>query len=319
MPVLCNYYITLKCNAKCEFCNIWSDESYRNIEEQSLDDIRNNLNDLKKLGVKVIDFTGGEPLLSPNLIDALKISKKLGFFTTITTNTILYPMFAEKLKGLVDSLSFSFGSSDKNKHNKIRGVDCYDSLLKSLKIANDLKQKVILLYVVTDDNISELDDVVKFSQKNKIPIKLTPCFSYFGNKGLNANFADHIKKYYKQPYVCADLAHVEFVKNMGNDISKPMCKAIDSTVVISPDNYLLLPCFHKNTCRLKIENNLYDLYNSEKTQKMKSMDGKWAFCKGCTIYCYMRSSYYKSFPSKYFFLFVRSQLKTLFEYMKPKI
>ncbi len=61
-PRLCNYYVTLRCNAKCTFCNIWQEEN-KTRQEHSLEDVKNNLIALKKLGVKAIDFTGGEPLL----------------------------------------------------------------------------------------------------------------------------------------------------------------------------------------------------------------------------------------------------------------
>ncbi len=53
-PILCNYYVTYRCNATCSFCDIWEKPSpYATIETVS-----QNLQGLKKLGVKVIDFTG---------------------------------------------------------------------------------------------------------------------------------------------------------------------------------------------------------------------------------------------------------------------
>ncbi|MCU0353574.1 MAG: radical SAM protein, partial [Cytophagales bacterium] len=58
-PVLCNYYLTYRCNATCGFCDIWERPSPYATPENVL----KNLTDLKRLGVKVIDFTGGEPLL----------------------------------------------------------------------------------------------------------------------------------------------------------------------------------------------------------------------------------------------------------------
>src|SRR5688500_1874868 len=58
-PVLCNYYVSYRCNATCSFCDIWEKPS----PYVTIDAVTQNLNDLKRLGVKVIDFTGGEPLL----------------------------------------------------------------------------------------------------------------------------------------------------------------------------------------------------------------------------------------------------------------
>ena len=71
-PVLCNYYLTYRCNAKCGFCDIWQQPSpYINLKN-----VEANLTDLKKLRVRVIDFTGGEPLLHRQLPEMLKLAKK---------------------------------------------------------------------------------------------------------------------------------------------------------------------------------------------------------------------------------------------------
>ena len=91
-PILCNYYLTYRCNAKCSFCDIWEKPS----PYITLEDVKANFKDLKKLGVKVIDFTGGEPLLHREIDKILVLAKEMGFITTVTTNCMLYPKWAEK-------------------------------------------------------------------------------------------------------------------------------------------------------------------------------------------------------------------------------
>ena len=56
-PVLCNYYVTYRCNATCSFCDIWEKPS----PYVTLQNAEENFKSLKKLGVNVIDFTGGDP------------------------------------------------------------------------------------------------------------------------------------------------------------------------------------------------------------------------------------------------------------------
>ena len=84
-PVLCNYYVTYRCNAKCAFCDIWEKPS----PYITLADVEANLRDLKRLGVNVIDFTGGEPLLHRQLPDFLALARQMAFITTVTTNGLL--------------------------------------------------------------------------------------------------------------------------------------------------------------------------------------------------------------------------------------
>lgn len=312
-PLLCNYYITLKCNSKCSFCNIWKNKKNSELKEQSLEEIKANLVDLKKLGVRFIDFTGGEPLLYPKLVEVLKFAKNLGFYTLITTNCILYPTYARKLKGLIDNLQFSFDSTNEKVHNKIRGVNCYKKVIESIKLAKKIKQKVTLLHTVTNENIEEIPELISFSQKNKCILSLNPCFNYFGNAGLSKENARKLISFFGKNYVYVDLALTRLITKGGNNIVSPICKALSSTIVISPDNYLLLPCYHYHFKKLKIKNNLSKLYHSDDVKKIKKLEGKLKNCQGCTINCYMRTSYHHKPLSKYPYLYLISKLHFLKE------
>ena len=99
VPLVANYYLTYRCNARCHFCDIWALDPK---EEAEFETIKKNLHDLKRLGVKYIDFTGGEPLLKADAPRIYAEAKRLGFYTSMTTNTILYPKRAREMQGLVD-------------------------------------------------------------------------------------------------------------------------------------------------------------------------------------------------------------------------
>lgn len=312
-PIMCNYYVTLRCNSRCEFCDIWMKKENFTLKEQNLEDIDNNLKSLKKLGVKIIDFTGGEPLLYPNLVETLKLAKKYKFYTTTTTNGILYPKYAEKLNGLVDLMAMSLDAAECEKHDKVRGVKSFDKVVESIKLAKKIKQKLYLIHTVTDENCNDVDRVIKFAQDNKCTIFLNPCFAYFNNKGISKENASSLKKYFKEPYVCLDLAQIRLIEQGGNDIKRPVCKAISSTVVISPDNYLLLPCYHFSFKKIKIEKNLYELYHSKEVRDLAKQEGEFNFCQKCTIYCYMKTSFYRNPFNKYFPLYLKSGYKFLRE------
>ena len=107
-PFLCYYYITYRCNSRCDFCDIWKNPVNKKVSNAKFEDVKNNLDGLKKLGVKVVDFTGGEPLLNEDLPKILRYAKSLGFNVKLTTNGILYPKIAYEIKGQIDWLSFSF-------------------------------------------------------------------------------------------------------------------------------------------------------------------------------------------------------------------
>ena len=316
-PFFCNYWVTYRCNSKCEFCNFWRDKSLFKKSDAQFEQVKNNLGDLKKIGLKFIDFTGGEPLLNKDLPKILSYAKKLGFFIKLSTNGFFYPDRAIELKGLPSRIYFSFDTTSKKEYNKIRGIDGYDKLIESIKIAKDLKQDICLLYTVTNENIKNIVDIIKFGKENKITVYIHPCFSYFDNKALNADNIDIIKKYFWHPYVRMNLPQLEFHKRGGNNISKPSCRVGVSTIDISPDDCLTIPCLHRNIKRIKIDGNLLSIYKSKKWNDYFKNVGRYKFCQNCTIDCYFGLTYIDrviGYPIKQNI----TSIKDLIESMRPK-
>lgn len=290
-PVLCNYYLTYRCNAKCGFCDIWEKPS----PYVTLDSAKKNLLDLKKLGVKVIDFTGGEPLLHRDIDQLLALAQDLGFITTVTTNCLLYPKLAQRLAGKIDMLHFSLDSIDKEKHDKGRGVACFDFVMESIDIAKSLGEQPDILFTVFEDNIHEIKDVYEqIALKNNLVLILNPVFEYNevdSGTPLSHESLDIISKWGKKKNIYLNQAFIELRKDGGNHIDKPICKAASSTLVISPDNQLVLPCYHLGVKSFEINNSLYDLYHSKEVQEQIKSEGKLPECEGCSINCYMQPSF----------------------------
>ena len=307
-PILCNYYLTYRCNAKCSFCDIWEKPS----PYITLEDVEANFKDLKKLGVKVIDFTGGEPLLHREIDKILVLAKKMGFLTTVTTNCMLYPKWAEKIKGLVDMLHFSLDSSNREEHNKSRGVNCFDFVMDSIQIAKKLGERPDIIFTVFDSNMDQIEKIYKrITQPNDLVLILNPAFDYDKIKAgitLNTEQLNELSSWGSKKNVYLNEAFIELRKNGGNDITKPVCKAASTTIVISPENKLILPCYHLGLEELEINNNLYELYNSSQVQELIKMEGRYKQCEGCTINCYMQPSFSANL-NKYWFYAIPSTIK----------
>src|SRR5262249_49790833 len=115
-PVMCNYYLTYKCNSRCTYCDIPVKPENIRIKEVAPEIVIENLAALKRLGVKVLDFTGGEPLIYRHLPEVLKAAKEMGFFTSLANTGTLYERLAHKLRGLVDDLKFSLSTTDEKEY-----------------------------------------------------------------------------------------------------------------------------------------------------------------------------------------------------------
>jgi MoaA/NifB/PqqE/SkfB family radical SAM enzyme len=303
-PLVANYYLTYRCNARCHFCDIWALEPK---QEADLATITHNLQDLRRLGIKYVDFTGGEPLLKENVREIFAEAKRQGFTTSMTTNTILYPKRAKEMQGLVDFLNFSLDGADAETHNQSRGVKIFDTLVESVKIAQDLGEYPVLNHTVTAQNYDRIAEVAELGLRLGARVWLNPAFTAHSNYNSKKNPTPEMvtaietaaKQYKNLGYNKAALA---FIEAGGNDTQNPRCKAVDAVIAISPHDELLLPCYHFAQAGIPIQGNLYALYKqSEQVEDYRQSQGKLSVCEGCTVWCYLIPSFFKGLD-KYWWL-----------------
>ena len=295
-PILCFYYLTYRCNARCSFCDI-----YR--RKTTLADpaaVERHLKQLKPLGVRFIDFTGGEPLLHPRLPELLKMAGETGFHTSVTTNCILYPKLAEKMRGLVDLLHFSLDSADAAQHDGIRGVNCFEKVMESIDIAVRLGEKPDVLMTVTRDNFGQIAEVHDIAARNKLMLILNPVFEYADNGGPDRGLAEKLMNLRKRKYLYNNTAFLKLMLEGGNRTESSRCKAVSATVVISPEGGLLLPCFHHAVETVSLEDGIIAARKTTAFKRALQKQGKYDFCAGCTINCYFDPSFVYT-PDSLFF------------------
>lgn len=288
-PVLCNYYVTYRCNATCSFCDIWERPS----PYVTLENARENFRDLKRLGVKIIDFTGGEPLLHRQLDLLLEEAKSAGLLTTVTTNGLLYPKYASRLQGLIDMLHFSLDSPIREEHDQSRGVKCFDKVLESIQLARELGERPDILFTVFEDNVHKINQVwQEICIPNDLVLILNPVFEYNGVGGsLTPEALAELVRWGRQKNVYLNEAFIQLRLDGGNHVDSPVCKAGSTTLVISPENKLVLPCYHLGMKEFPIGGDLFRLYQSEEVQKLVALEGRLPECEGCAINCYMQPSF----------------------------
>jgi len=311
-PILCNYYITYRCNARCQFCDIWQNPNYFAVPDSRLDDVESNLIQLKKIGIKFIDFTGGEPLLHRQLPQMLSLAKYYGFYTSVTTNCTRYPKMAEDLRGKIDLLHFSLDSMNEQEHNELRGISNFQAVMESLTIARLLNEKPDILFTATSSNFQAINLLSNFAASQKLMLIVNPVFEYSNQSRLTIDMLRYLERFQLKPYVYINRAFFLLLKNRGNDHKRPRCRAVSAAIVISPKNEILLPCFHHAKFALPIQADLTGILNSARYQQIKKKQGKFSFCKGCTINCYFDPSFlYKL--DRYFFLSLASKAKYGFD------
>ena len=283
----CDYYFTLRCNAYCEFCKIWQDKDLSSVNEVQTMYLQGFFDGLKRIGVKVISFTGGEPLLREALPDALRLAYSTGFKINLFTNGILYPAAHEKLKNTVETLFVSLDAPAEAEHDRIRGQECYKEAVESIMIAVSNKQNTVINFTLTRDSLQYLPDMVELAEKLKVKIKINPVYDYFGLDGFEKESIAYIARFLKNKRVILSRSMLELVNTGGNNIKSPSCAALDRVVTVFPDLSLILPCFRLRQAFIPAEGDVVKAFGSDIVKGYKKLKGKINECAGCMMWEYL--------------------------------
>jgi MoaA/NifB/PqqE/SkfB family radical SAM enzyme len=119
-PMLVHFEVTMRCNARCDFCDYWkTDPSARETELKSFADAARRFNPL------MITFTGGEPLLRRDLEDlvaSVASAVRLKYITVITHGGSLTVERARSLWDAgINQFNISLDYLDE-RHDAARGI-----------------------------------------------------------------------------------------------------------------------------------------------------------------------------------------------------
>ena len=119
-PVLVHFEVTMRCNARCGFCDYWkTDPSAKASELKSFADAARYFNPA------LITFTGGEPTLRrdlEDLVSAVKDAVRLKYIMLITHGGMLTPERARSLwQAGVNQFNISLDFLDE-RHDRARGI-----------------------------------------------------------------------------------------------------------------------------------------------------------------------------------------------------
>jgi len=117
MPVLVLYPHN-RCNCRCVMCDIWKIDT---AEEIGADEILRHMNDLKKLRVEWVVFSGGEPLMHSDLFRLAALLRENRIRTTLLSTGLLLKRYSNRVVETIDDVIVSLdGPADA--HDAIRRV-----------------------------------------------------------------------------------------------------------------------------------------------------------------------------------------------------
>ena len=115
-----SWNVTNACNMYCAHC--YRDAGCKAEEELSTAEAKKLLTEIARAGFKIMIFSGGEPLMRPDILELVSYASSLGLFPVFGTNgTLITREMAAKLKDAgARAMGISLDSLDAAKHDKFR-------------------------------------------------------------------------------------------------------------------------------------------------------------------------------------------------------
>lgn len=166
--------LTNRCNVNCLYCH--HDGMVKSSEEMTADELYTICKIAKKIGVRKIRLSGGEPLLKKDIVEIVEKIASLDFKDiSMTTNGILLEKYAQDLKDAgLDRVNVSLDTLDRETFEFITKKDYLEDakrgILKAVEVG--LYPVKINMVIMKDINQDEINDMFKFCKENDIVLQL---------------------------------------------------------------------------------------------------------------------------------------------------
>lgn len=157
--------ITSNCNENCKFC------FRKKCKENSLKQNKEILDNLLKIKIHKLTFSGGEALLYDNLFKLVDYAKQNdpSIILSLTSNgKVIDKYLMEKIIQKFDIITFSIDSTKEDINKKIgRGKEHLSKVIELLNICNN-KIDIKINTVVSKYNITELENIYEIIKKYNV-------------------------------------------------------------------------------------------------------------------------------------------------------
>ncbi|HPF20818.1 MAG TPA: putative heme d1 biosynthesis radical SAM protein NirJ2 [Syntrophomonas sp.] len=162
--MLVSWNTTNQCNMFCDHC--YRDAGARLEDELNTSQAQKLIDEIKKAGFKIMIFSGGEPLMRPDIYELGSYATRRGLRPVLGTNgSLITPDVAQKLKqaGFM-AAGVSLDSLIPQKNNAFRKLDhAYDLTVQGMLNLKEAGVPFQIHTTVMDWNVAELEDITDFA------------------------------------------------------------------------------------------------------------------------------------------------------------
>ena len=159
--------LTHRCPLHCVYCSNPLEMQSR-ANELSTEIWSRVFKEAAEAGVLQADFTGGEPLARPDIVELVRAARSAGLYVNLITSGL--PLDEAKLAALVaaglDHVQLSFQGAREETANEISGAKSHAQKLRVLDWLREHRVAVTLNFVIHRRNIDQLEEMVALAESS---------------------------------------------------------------------------------------------------------------------------------------------------------
>lgn len=162
--MIISWNTTNQCNMFCKHC--YREAGVRVDEELNTEEGKALLDEIAKAGFKIMIFSGGEPLMRPDIFELIEYAAKVGLRPVIGSNgTLITSEVAKKLKNAgAMGIGISLDSMSPEKHDRFRVYKgAWREATMGMKNCRDVDLPFQIHTTIMNWNQDEVEDLIDFA------------------------------------------------------------------------------------------------------------------------------------------------------------
>ena len=175
-----------RCNLTCKHCYATSaDTDFKG--ELSTTEAETVMDDLQRFKVPVLILSGGEPLMRPDIFELSRRAKDMGFYVGLSTNgTLIDDSNIGDIAAMgYDYVGISLDGMRETHDGFRRKQGSFDAALNGIRLCRDAGIKVGLRFTVTQDNATELPELLALMEREQVDKFYLSHLNYAGRGNKN--------------------------------------------------------------------------------------------------------------------------------------
>ncbi|MFT5395739.1 MAG: pyrroloquinoline quinone biosynthesis protein E [Gammaproteobacteria bacterium] len=180
--------LTYRCPLQCPYCsNPLEIAKYQN--ELSTEDWVRVMQQARKMGATQLGFSGGEPLVRPDLEELIQEARGMGYYTNLITSGV--GMDEARIKRFkdagLDHIQISFQASDEELNNFLGGTKTFQHKKEMARIVKAYEYPMVLNIVIHRKNIDQIRDILEMTVELEADYVELASTQYYGWSRINVD------------------------------------------------------------------------------------------------------------------------------------